>query len=96
VQTDPVCERLTVLVAAVEALPQTDAEYDYAAVLSAIETNTASGGGTTEVAGIVSLSADDADRLDLIWVGIWMLAGLTLGTWFATRVWGEFRQWFHA
>jgi hypothetical protein len=47
-------------------------------------------------ATVVSLSADDRDRLDLIWVGIWMLAGLTLGTWFATKVWGEFRQWFHA
>jgi hypothetical protein len=92
-----ITERLDSIGLGIAALPTTDAEYDYAQVLAEISTNTANvPNGEQAVSGVVALGADDADRLDLIWVGIWLLAGLTIGTWFASKVWGEFRQWFHA
>lgn len=66
--TDPVCERLTALVAEAEA--QT-------AQLALIEANTA-GDGPAEVSGTVALSAGDRERLDLTWWGVWAVAGLVL------------------
>jgi hypothetical protein len=85
-------ERLEVLVAELEVKPETDSEFDYSTVLSAIETNTASGpsgnqeiSGTVALAegtevginGLVGLSEPDRDRMDAAWYGVWALVGLT-------------------
>lgn len=88
VATDPVCERLTAVVAAIEALPQTDTEYDYSTVLAAIDGNTA---GTGEISGTVALSAADRERLDLSWWGVWAVGGLLLVVVLAPRWFAAFR-----
>lgn len=73
----PLCERIEAVVAAIEALPQTDTENDYAAVLSAIESNTAGGG---EVTGTVALAEPDrAALLDVRRATAWSVGLLVFG-----------------
>jgi len=68
VGSDPVCERLSVLVAEAEA---------HTVLLEGIEANTA-GDGPAEVSGTVALSGGDRERLDLAWYGVWAAVGLLL------------------
>ena len=81
VHTDPVCERLELLVSAVEALPQTDTEHDYAAILSAIEVNTSSSssGDPAQIAGVVELSPEDRERSDALLYAVMLGIGLGAG-----------------
>jgi len=53
-------------------------------------------GNPCVVSGSMGLMAGDAERLDLIWVGIWLTAGMLVGLWFAVKGWASLRQWFHA
>jgi len=46
-------------------------------------------------AAVMQLSEADRQRLDLIWIGVFLFAGLTFGFAFARSAWGEVRQWFH-
>lgn len=49
--------------------------------------------GTTDIAGTVALSSDDAERLDLVWYGVWLLAGITLVLIVAPMFVKAFRFW---
>jgi hypothetical protein len=69
-------ERLEAQVAATEA---NGVKLDAANTkLDAITAAVGSDPGTTEVAGVVALSDDDASRLDLAWWGVWLVAGFLL------------------
>lgn len=74
----PLCERIEAVVAAIEALPQTDVENDYATVLAAIEANTAGSGGPVE--GTVALAEPDrAALLDTRRATAWAVGLLVFG-----------------
>jgi hypothetical protein len=45
------------------------------------------------VSGVVALGADDADRLDLTWIGEWFLAGLIIVSLIAPVFVRAFRFW---
>jgi hypothetical protein len=49
--------------------------------------------GETSVAGTVALAEGDAQRLDLIWWGIWLAAGLSIGFWVGGRAWRHYKGW---
>ena len=42
----------------------------------------------------VALREEDASRFDLMWIGLWLLAGVTFGLFAGRLIWGEVRQWF--
>jgi hypothetical protein len=70
-----------------------------AALLASLE------GVRSDVASQLELASDPelgvqpppelVQRLDLLWVGVWMVAGLIFGLAVARVFWGEIRQWFH-
>jgi hypothetical protein len=65
---------------------------DYiASELSAIDANTTISGSPT--ASEVVLAEPDQQRLDLMWWGIWIALGLTMGTWVFGRGWKHFKGW---
>jgi hypothetical protein len=49
------------------------------------------GGTTSDVTA--TLSGQDAQRLDLIWWGIWIMFGLTCGTYVFSRAWKSYKAW---
>lgn len=82
-------ERLEVLVAELESQDR-----DYSTVLAEIAANT-SGEGPAEVSGTVALSADDRYRLDLIWIAVGVLIGVSLFALLAPA-WHRAFQWVRA
>lgn len=48
---------------------------------------------TAGVNGVVTLAAQDAQRLDLVWWGVWISLGLSVGLYVFTRAWRRYRAW---
>lgn len=50
----------------------------------------------TPAAQVVELTATDRARLDLVWIGVWFVGGVSFGVVFARIVWAEVRKWHGA
>lgn len=108
VSTDPVCERLEVMVSLLEGINSETTNsrailadiYSYQEAFldpdgdGNVPAYVAPSGGTTEVAGTVALSEGDRQALDLVWIGIFFMAGISAGFLIGRAIWRELRQWF--
>lgn len=85
------CERLTFLA---ETMDSDSAKLDgLGAKLDTIHDDLTASSGPSEISGTVALATGDADRLDLLVVGVFLLPGLFLGIWIGRRFYGEMGRW---